>query len=403
MKTAFSVILPVFLALPAYPQETISIEEIIKEVINKNPEIKAAEKLYEAYKNRIPQSYFPANPSVEFERMYLPDSGEKNVLVKQELENPYKLLLMRSVYKKDADYYKKLYQARINEIISQTRKAFYGYFLATRYEKIFQETADLLRGFSKIAEVKYSVGHGQQIDALKAHVELSKTLNMLVTIKQEKETSRALLNVLMDREPENPLADPEDLEKKALESDFQTLRAKAIDLNPEIKAHKIEIDRSHKMLKLGRASWLPDFMFAYRTRSAMGSSMDNTYDISFGLSIPLFFTRNNSIIRQAGLEKQMAEAEYRAFSNKVSFELKDSFVKAQTNLRLIELYETSVLPQAEQALKIAQTSYQANNIDFIDLLDSVRTYLEFKMDYYAYIAEYNSWRAELEKLLGEKL
>ncbi|MBI4655753.1 MAG: TolC family protein [Elusimicrobia bacterium] len=403
MKTAFFLFFLTASLSPAYPQETISIEEIIREVIDKNPEIKAAESLSKAYKTRVPQSYFPANPSVEFERMYLPDSGEKNVLLKQELENPYKLLLMRSIFRKDADYYKKLFQAKRNRVVAETKQAFYRYYLSERYEKIFRETADILTGFSKTAEAKYAAGHARQTDVLKSQVELSKTLNMLVTIKQEKETARALLNSLMDRDTESPLPPPEEPEKKPVSLDLSILRAKALQMNPEIEAMKINIARAGDLLKSGKSQWLPDFMLAYRTRSAGGSVMDNTYDISIGLTIPLFLGKNASIVRQARAEKQMAEAEYKSSGNKLSFEIKNAIVQIETGLRLIELYETSVIPQAEQSLQIADSSYRANKIDFIDLLDAVRTLLDFKTDYYAYIARHLEWKAELERLIGENL
>ena len=128
--------------------------------------------------------------------------------------------------------------------------------------------------------------------------------------------------------------------------------------------------------------------------------MNNTYDN--GLTVPLWFSKQKEMVREAGADKEMAYAEYRAARNELSSSLREADIKARSSLRLLDLYRGSVIPQAEEALKIAQSGYQAEKTDFMDLLDAQRTLLDFRMDYYRYIVDCHTWLARVEQLTGER-
>ena len=84
-------------------------------------------------------------------------------------------------------------------------------------------------------------------------------------------------------------------------------------------------------------------------------------------------------------------------------DLKAAFVRVQTAQRLAESYRTSLLPQAESALTVAESGYQAGRSSFLDLLDAQRSLLSFKLEYYRYLADYEQRAAELERVIGGEL
>ncbi|MBI4350140.1 MAG: TolC family protein [Elusimicrobia bacterium] len=386
----------------------LSLAEVLAAVRGRNPDLKAASAVSLAYKNRIKQAYLLKDPVIEFERMYTPSGksflggdGERNISVSQMIDNPYKLLLRRDLAKDEHAFYSTLYEAKELELISKAKALFYEYYMASKAELIYNETVDILRGFSKIAEAKYSVGNASQSDAIKAQVELSKTLNLLVTVTQEKETAKAMLNALMDRDTLSPLPAPQELEPAPPGPAYEKLRSAALASNPGLKAYHYKISQAERRLSLSKADYLPDFMLLYRKRKAPGSEMNNTYDISLGLTVPLWFSKQGAMVKETAAEKEMAHAEYRAARNELSSSLREADIKAGSSLRLVELYRASVIPQAEEALKIAQSGYQAEKTDFMDLLDAQRTLLEFRMDYYRYVVDYQTWLARVVQLTGE--
>lgn len=417
MKTAAAFILTAFLctavgaqtpqAGPA-PAAKLNLADVLSEIRAKNPDLKAAAAVSLAYKSRVKQAYLLKDPVLEFERMYtqsgksfLNDASERNISISQEIDNPYKLLLRRDIAKDEHAFYSFLYETKERELAAKAKAFFYEYYMASKAEQIYNETVDILRGFSKIAETKYSVGSASQSDAIKAQVELSRMLNMLVTVKQEKETAAAMLNALMDRDTLAPLPEPQELEPSEPGVAYEKLRAAALGANPGLKAYSIKVSQAERRLSLSKAEYLPDFMLLYRKRKAPGSEMSNTYDVSLGLTIPLWFSKQNAMGKEAAAEKEMAHAEYRAARNELASDLREADIKARSSMRLVDLYRGSVIPQAEEALKIAQSGYQAEKADFMDLLDAQRTLLDFRMDYYRYIVDCHTWQARVEQLTGE--
>ena len=407
MKTALAAIL-IFSAACAPAGAALNLADVLAEVRKNNPDLKAASAVSLAYKSRVKQAYILKDPVIEFERMYTPsgksflnDAGERNISISQEIDNPYKLLLRRDLAKDEQAFYSTLYEARERELTAKAKALFYEYYMAYKAEQIYNETVDILRGFSKIAETKYSVGSASQSDAIKAQVELSRTLNMLVTVTQEKETAKAMLNSLMDRDTLSPLQEPQELEPAPRAADYEKLRAAALASNPGLKAYSLKVSQAERRLTLSKAEYLPDFMLLYRKRKAPGQEMNNTYDVSLGLTVPLWFSKQNAMGKEAAAEKEMAHAEYRAARNELSSSLREADIKARSSLRLLDLYRGSVIPQAEEALKIAQSGYQAEKTDFMDLLDAQRTLLDFRMDYYRYVVDYQTWLARVEQLTGE--
>ena len=86
--------------------------------------------------------------------------------------------------------------------------------------------------------------------------------------------------------------------------------------------------------------------------------------------------------------------------NKILFQIQDGWVKVQTAERTINLYETSILPQAEQALKAARIGYETDKIDFLTLIDSQTSLQNMTLDYYRALIQLEQHQAGLERAVG---
>ena len=187
-------------------------------------------------------------------------------------------------------------------------------------------------------------------------------------------------------------------------SEFSQFEAAAMKNNPGIKTALAKVDEAGARAKLSKAEYLPDFELLYRRRRSTDPRMDKTYDVMLGVTLPFGWTGNKGAgVKEAHYGRDLAAAEYKLEKNSVTLETKEALIKAKTSLRLLELYRTSVIPQAQEALKIAQTSYQSSAGSFLDLLDAERTLLELKTDFYRFTADYQTWLAELEKLTGQNI
>lgn len=385
--------------------DAITLKAVLEIAKKENPEIKAAKKKWEAARARIFQEATPEKPRVDLERMYAPkdgsivrDADEKNVAISQEIPFPTNLYWKGRVARREADMAEASYHAKELEVLARVKTAYAMLFLSRHSIHIFEENTDLMRRFSRVAESKYAAGKASQADALKAQVELSKMLNMLVTLEQEKETNQAMLNSLLNRLPQAPLGVPEDPKTQNLEPGLEELQALALKERPELREANGAVEKSGSSVWLARSDYLPDVMLQYRRRNRM--SGPDSQDAVVGFSVPLWFWKQGSMVKEAKAEREMAMAEYQATKNMTLFDVKNMLVKVQTAQRLVELYRTSVLPQSQQALTVTEAAYRADRMGFLDLLDAVRSLLGFRLEYYQYMADYERFLAELERSVG---
>lgn len=122
--------------------------------------------------------------------------------------------------------------------------------------------------------------------------------------------------------------------------------------------------------------------------------------LSLKINVPLWHNRLAPQVREAKARVASAEALLEDWTNRTIFEVEDLVVKIETAGRLVKLFNDTVLPQAEQALKSSRSGYEADRVRFLDLLDSIRMLLKFELDYYRYEANFEQAKAKLERVLG---
>lgn len=387
---------------------SLSLAQVLDAARRENPEIRVALKRWDAARKRIASEATPDKPRLDIERMYAPSgktplngADEKSVSITQEFPFPTTLYLRGSRASKAAEVTEQVYRAKVREVLAKTRTAYAMLYLSFKSRKLLDENIELMRRFAKVAESKFAGGSASESDALKAQVELTKMLNMGVSVDAERELASAMLNAAMGRSAGESLGTPRDLEPGRLEKAREELEAVAFSRRPELRQAVLAAELSRTSLSLAKSEFLPDIMLTYRSRK--DPMRGRTSDAVLGLSVPLWFWKPAAMVAEASAEKEMAEAELEAARLMTAADLRTAFVRAQTAQRLAESYKTSLLPQAESALTVAESGYQAGRTSFLDLLDAQRSLLNFKLEYYQYLADYEQRAAELERVIGEEL
>ncbi|MEK7382854.1 MAG: TolC family protein [Elusimicrobiota bacterium] len=387
---------------------TLSLAQALDAARRGNPDIRVALKRWDAARKRVASEATPDKPRLDIERMYAPagktplsGAEEKAVSLTQEFPFPSTLYLRGSRASKAAEVSEQAYRAKLREVLAKTRTSYAMLYLSFKSRSLLDENIELMRRFAKVAESKFAGGSASQSDALKAQVELTKMLNMGVAVDQERELASAMLNALMGRAAWESLGTPRDLEPGRLEKAREELEAVAFARRPELRQAVLAAELAGTSLSLARSEFLPDIMLSYRRRS--DPMRGRTSDGVLGLSLPLWFWKPAAMVAQASAEKEMAEAELESARLMTAADLRTAFVRVMAAQRLAESYKTSLLPQAESALTVAESGYQAGRSSFLDLLDAQRSLLNFKLEYYQYLADYEQRAAELERVIGEEL
>src|SRR5581483_6037497 len=99
-------------------------------------------------------------------------------------------------------------RARDRDVVAEVRRAHAQYWRAELEYRVHQEHVALLSQIVDMSRGHYQTGHGSQQDLLRLTVELSELHNDVANLEQERQSSRAMLNLLMGRAPEAPLGPP---------------------------------------------------------------------------------------------------------------------------------------------------------------------------------------------------
>ncbi|MCF6155674.1 MAG: TolC family protein [Candidatus Brocadia sp.] len=390
----------------------LDLKWLIKEALEHNPEIIAAQKRLNAAKAKISQAKSLDDPSIragsyDMSNNPININGQTEMLqqrysVSQKIPFPGKLRLRGEIAIEESNMVEKELQSKIQEIIALVKSAFYELHYIDRAIDITEENRDLLRKFSRIAETKYSVGRATQRDVLAAQVELSTLANNLIVLTKERESVIARINILLNRPTQTPLGKPPPFEKHTLNLTIKELEDLAMKNRPELKRFDHAIKRNEANLKLSKKdSYYSDFepMVEYMQEDGR----PDTWASAITINVPWLWPKNRSKVKESKEDLSAAKSDYRFMNNKAFFEVKDFLVKTQSSESTINLYKTGVIPQAEQSLKAARIGYEADRVDFLTLIDSQRVLLNSRLLYYRALTDFEQNLANMEKAVGMQL
>ncbi|MCG3113331.1 MAG: TolC family protein [Candidatus Manganitrophus sp. SB1] len=385
--------------------ETLSLEEVLQQVAERNPEISAARRQVDAAEERIPQARAFDDPQVGLMQWSIPsnfnvfDPNETWYIVSQNVPFFGKRELRGRFAKLESAMAREDFHGVEKRIIAQAQQAYYDLFFAHKALEIHHEQVELARRFSQIAREKFAVGEVGQQDVIRAQVELLDLSNALITLEQERETAMARLNALLNRPAQSPLGVPQTPTVPFFELPLETLQKAAEEERPENRMQALAIRRGAEAVKLAKRDLFPDFM----TEIAYWDVHDgpNRWMATIRINLPWFNKKKyEARVRENEAERMRAQSAYQAAINETQFRVKDLFVRFQTNRRLVKLYEDGILPLAEQSLEAATVGYQTRKNDFLTLVEAQQTLREIELTYFRFLTDVNKNLAELEEVVG---
>ena len=395
-------------------QLRLKLDPLIEEALQNNPEILAAKKRGEVFKEKVPQSWALEDPMLGLGIVNLPtnfsfreeDMTMKEISISQKFPFPGKRPLMREMAEKEAEAVSTEIDDRANRVIKEVKTAYFDLSHVYRAKEVTQRNKQIFETLSKIAETRYATGEGIQQDVLKAHVEISRMADDLIMLDQKRVALEAKLNSLLNRVGDVSMGEPEDLMFKSFAFTLDELQKMALDSNPTLKAMKTMIEAKEKAHGLARLDYYPDFTFKFAYGQRDNGPEMNRRDMLTGMvemTIPLFFeSKQSRKVAETLADIQTLQAQYRAMKNEVFYMIASMASMLQRTERQLELYKTGIIPQASMQIKSALSAYTVNKIDFMTLLDSQMTLYRYELEYHGALTEYEKNLSSLEATVGKR-
>lgn len=350
----------------------LSLDSLINEATEHNPEIQAAHKRWEAAKAVPSQVESLPDPIMGFAYRGPDIMREGRIALQQEFPFPGKLSLRGDVASKAAEQAGETYHTIRLKVIAQLKEAYFSLHFVHKSIEIVSKNIKILEEFEKTAEARYKVGKGIQQDLFRAQVELSRELEQLTTLNQEKETLHADINRILNRPPAAPLGAPEEPNLTPLLFTLDELNEFATKHSPIIKAQVKAIEQGQSAVDLANREYYPDFFVGLGAMQSFRSDSQQDAFGMLGVKVPLYYaTKQRYGVKESLSILESARKEHRTATQDVLFRVKDNFVRAKRAERLVKLLGKAIIPQAALALESSIAGYAVGKVDFLSMLDNL--------------------------------
>jgi outer membrane protein TolC len=402
------------------PVKLLAIEDAIATTVDNNPSLAEMQARYEAMAEIPSQLGTLPDPILSLNAMNLPTDSfnvgqeamtQMQIGISQVMPFPGKLSL-----KEEASEYEALAASNsVDEmrlsLISNTKSSWWQLHFLDRALDVVDSNQDLLRQFIQVAQTKYKVGDGLQQDVLLAQLELSKLIDQKIKLEAVRRNQAIRLNVLMDAPPDNAVVLP----KKVLADmpdiiDENILYEQAEIARPLLKQKENDINAAQSRLELARKEYYPDFKLgvAYGNRSGdnplpRGGARSDFMSVMFSFNLPLYTKRKRDrAVSQRNLELRKTRNSLRDKWGVVRSEISSATTDYFRARELYELFESGIIPQARQTVSSMLAGYQVNEVDFLNLVGSQVTLLNYEVQYWKALTEANQALARLVAAVGEE-
>ena len=409
-----ALILLLFLFIPVsnYSQTAggNSLSDLIKEVIQNNPQLKAAKDQTLAENTKVNQvtAWDPPQVGISFFQTPIQslnpikDGMETDYFIQQTFPFPGKLGNMGEAASNNAQMYREQYSALEKKIIKDLKSSYYELYFVGKKIEINRDNQTLLNQLNDIALKQYEVGTGNQADVLRAQTELSTLTNDGINLLKEKRNIETMINIILSRPVDSQLPEIKEILDTIPDWTYVMLADLAYSNRPELKAMQFSVEMNKSELKSSKLEYFPDLMVQLMYKN-MANTTSDYWSAMIGVNIPLAFWSKDKFtgkVQENEINISAAQNQLSAMKNMVSGDVQNALVKIGSAKNTMDLYKSTAIPQAEQTLHSTLAAYQTGKTEFLMLIDAYKMVLMSKLDYYMAEMNYMQSQAMLEQAVG---
>lgn len=396
------------LAVAQTPLDTLTVRAAIRLALTANPMLLASRFTADAAAQRVGPAGVLPDPELQLGLMnrMISDFGStadpmtmNQVQLMQMLPWPGKLGLARRAAQHTAGAARADADEQARMIEAQVRMAYFEVASSDRSLDVMRRTQGLLRDFLQISTTMYAVGGAGQQDVLRAQVDVARMGEEITRMEQERVAMAARLNALLGREAGVPVPAVELPEPDSEPPPADSLIALALVRRPALHAAAERVSAADATLAGARRELYPDLQVgvAYQSRPAY----DNMISLMVGISLPIFAARRQlPMRRQMAAMRDMSAAELLSLRNETTARIVETRARAVRDRDLVQLYHSSILPQARSAVQAALASYRVGRVSFMQLVDDQMTVNRYEIETIRLLADYQQAMGELTALTG---
>ena len=394
------------LTSPSYANNSNQLNSLLQEAFSQNFEIKAYAENTKAEKKMITTQYNLSDPSIGISRLNRGNATDYLTL-QQKIRFPTKYFLAGKSQKKMYESSKSNLDATKLEIRKSVVEVYFAIYAVQKTMQLTKATLQLVKDFARIAEKKYAARKSSQSDSMKSHFEMTQLELNLLNLEQEESMLQSRMVALLGR-PQSQKLNLSSLEIESPKVFLNKIRTNDHEINTQISktspvliAQEKKFEASRIQKKLAKWEFAPDFNLQYQHRISGLPDDSNIFSIS--ATVPLWFWKNSAQASAASARAFAEEYKHKNLSLKFVEDIKSLKVRIRKANKVLTIYRTTLMPQAEGAYRTSRSAYKAGSASFLDLLDAERSLYSVKQSYYKALTYFVRDVVEAETILGTSI
>lgn len=399
----------------------MTLDNCIRLALGNNPQINAAFQDILASDARIKQvwsNYFPTitwqTGYTKLKQLQLSDALGKNLEFNYYLLGQVSLQEMlydfgvtqnqATIRKLDYEAYKKTFEATVNDVIYQTKDAYYNVLYAYETKRVAQDTVDKYQLFYNQAKAFYITGMNPKVDVTIAETNLSSAKLKLIQAENAVNLAIAKLNNVMGVPYIERYDVLDRLQYKPINLTFEQAIDTARESRPELKLAEIKVEGTHQTVKLTKKSYFPTISLEGQYQRG-GKSWNSNYGYNVGAyltfpSINAMLIRNEIKEAKYLYDRELANA--RNTQNAIYLEIQNAYLQLEEKRNQLPVAILQV-KQSKENYELSYGRYRVGEASPTELKDAENAYEQAQLTYYTSLYEYNSAKALLEKSIGKNI
>jgi outer membrane protein TolC len=396
--------------------QTVNLADLVEHAYTNNPSIQQAREAWRATveKYRVTTGY----PDPQLMVTWFPEPIETrlgpqdwNAQISQMIPFPGKLSKAGELVAAEARIARLKLDKAVKETLLAVQESYYELWYIRQARRITRHNADLLDHIRKVAETAHAADRVTLTDVVKAQSQSGQLQYDALLLEELEQTEITRLNGLLNRRPGADLGELVPPAFQPLAADLETVYRLAEANQEDILMAQVGVDKGDTQVSLARFQNLPDFKIGLFYAGIGNPDVPvqpedagrDAIGLQAGISIPLWFGKNNSRVDRAMAEKSRARAEKRARINTVQTNIRTLYFKARNAERVIRLYQSDLVPQAARSMALAETWYQAGESSFTDFIETQAVWYNFQLALARAQADFGINLARLERMAGSPL
>lgn len=283
----------------------------------------------------------------------------------------------------------------LNELRYQVRLAYNELQYLREVEKAYIQQDSLLEDFLKVTEVRLSVGQISPIERMNA-LSQSKEIEYQLNQVRSKER-RALLDLSL------LLGTPGDT-TWLISENFRALPVPEImnlnlANNPQVLMGKKNLELIEARWRSERSGWMPGLVVGYLNQSDAETA--NRFRMRYGLTVPIWFFSQNSRVKTAKNEIQIAQQQQITTDFTLNGRLNDAISSLKQYTEALNYYQNTGLGMASEIASMAKEAYRIGSIGYYNYLLNLQQVEKIRLGYLEALRNFNQSIFTIQHLKAE--